>query len=478
MPTILGSHLAHDVTEVGRYRQRVTGLTAETTYYVRAYAINSVGVAYSDTMTVTTPTADSVPTVRTYDTNNVMDVYAFLTGEILSEGSHPVTERGFVVIEDVSQQQVTIPSAPPERGEIFTQQVTGLTPNTAYTFRAYAVNEIGTAYGEAKSFTTRAPIAKPPTVVTDSNARDVTNDSAVLGGTVTSNGGAAITERGICYMLGSGTPTIGTGLVLVDTGTPNLGTFYLLAAGLAGGQLYSFRAYAKNYAGTSYGEVSTFTTDGAIGSPIVIMESCKVGTTTIDMAGSIVSDEGSPVTDRGFVYSVNSDMSNAVTVAASQIEGKVFRKYVENLQPDTTYYAKAYATNAHGTGYSSVLELTTYPTPAQYPTVTVDQINPTTSQRNIVFTGEVTDSGGLTVTERGICYAFHTEPTIADTSGSAESAGVGEFEVVVATNKFDPNRRYYYRAYAINALGVAYSDVKYFWEDTIDVGQQEEQDER
>ncbi len=81
--------------------------------------------------------------------------------------------------------------------------LTTLTPNTTYYVKAYATNSTGTAYGNEISFTTN-PI--PPTVTT-SAISDIKPISAISGGDVTSDGGASVTERGICWNT-TGNPTI------------------------------------------------------------------------------------------------------------------------------------------------------------------------------------------------------------------------------------------------------------------------------
>lgn len=93
----------------------------------------------------------------------------------------------------------------------------------------------------------------PPTVTTPTSAK-VAATSATLGGNVTSNGGAAITERGVVYAL-TGTnsdPLIGgTGVVKKATTTGTTSVFTVAVTGLTQTTGYSFKAYATNSLGTS-----------------------------------------------------------------------------------------------------------------------------------------------------------------------------------------------------------------------------------
>ncbi|UHG93840.1 beta strand repeat-containing protein [Spirosoma oryzicola] len=104
--------------------------------------------------------------------------------------------------------------------------------------------------------TVQAQQAAAPTV-TSAAPSAITTSSATLGGNVTADGGASVTERGIVYVAGSGTPT--TSNTKVTNGN-NTGSFSQTVSGLTPGTAYSVRAYAINSVGTSYGSVVTFTT--------------------------------------------------------------------------------------------------------------------------------------------------------------------------------------------------------------------------
>jgi hypothetical protein len=84
--------------------------------------------------------------------------------------------------------------------------------------------------------------------------------SATLGGEVTSDGGATVTERGIVYSTTDATPTIGEIGVTQDQNGDGTGTFSKSITGLTAGTLYYVCAYATNSAGTNYGSIESFTT--------------------------------------------------------------------------------------------------------------------------------------------------------------------------------------------------------------------------
>lgn len=96
-----------------------------------------------------------------------------------------------------------------------------------------------------------------PTVSTDS-VHAITFDTAVCGGTVVSDGGTPVTERGVCWNT-TGTPTIEGNHTSEGCGT---GLFSSTLAGLENATTYFVVAYATNSMGTAYGDAVTFTTPG------------------------------------------------------------------------------------------------------------------------------------------------------------------------------------------------------------------------
>lgn len=88
-----------------------------------------------------------------------------------------------------------------------------------------------------------------------------TYDNAAVGnGNVTSDGGATITERGICWNT-TGTPTTSDSKSTVPGTT---GSYSGLMTGLSAGTTYHVRAYATNSQGTSYGDEVTFSSLGPL----------------------------------------------------------------------------------------------------------------------------------------------------------------------------------------------------------------------
>ena len=101
-------------------------------------------------------------------------------------------------------------------------------------------------------FSVKIP-ADPPTVTTAATS-SITANSASVGGNVTSDGGASIAARGVCWST-SENPTI------ADSHTSDgtvIGSFTSSITGLSPGTTYHVRAYATNSAGSGYGNDISF----------------------------------------------------------------------------------------------------------------------------------------------------------------------------------------------------------------------------
>lgn len=223
-------------------------LEPHTTYYVRAYAKNSIGVGYSDQVVVTT--LSGLPDVSTGTVFNITTTSATCGGEVLADGSFSILERG--VCWSTSAEP-TISNAHTANGVglgSFVCQMNSLEPNTTYRVRAYARNAAGIAYGSVVTFTTQSGL---PTVIT-TTVSNITSTSAVAGGMVEADGGYPVIRRGVCYGTSS-QPTI-TGLHTTDgAGT---GSFVSNLTNLTPGSTYYYRAYATNGVGTVYGNQQVF----------------------------------------------------------------------------------------------------------------------------------------------------------------------------------------------------------------------------
>ena len=205
---------------------------------------------------LTNPYIESTPMVTTTVISYITQTSAYCGGIVTSMSNDPVTARGICWS---TNPQPTLSDAHTNDGAgvgSFTGLMSGLTPNTTYYARAYATNSLGTAYGAVVSFTTNdvTAMAELPTVIT-SPVTNIIQNSATCGGMVTADGGAPVTERGVCWSTNANPSVIGTH----SSDGSGLGEFTSNIAGLTVNTTYYVRAYATNSAGTAYGETVSFT---------------------------------------------------------------------------------------------------------------------------------------------------------------------------------------------------------------------------
>jgi len=211
---------------------------------------------------------------------------------------------------------------------------------------------VASSWADAIGFT--GTVTAP--VVTSGIASGITQTSAICGGNVTADGGAAITARGICYST-SANPDI-SGTKVPVTGTT--GAFSGNLTGLTGNTLYHFRAYATNSAGTSYGSDVTFTTAASAVAPVVTTGAASaITTTTAIVGGDVSNDGGSTITERGICWSTTLNPTTTNSKIAVTGTTGTFSGNLTGLTGSTLYHARAYATNSIGTSYGADITFTT-----------------------------------------------------------------------------------------------------------------------
>ncbi len=130
------------------------------------------------------------------------------------------------------------------------ESISGLTLGTTYHYRLVAVNSDGTSYGDDVTFIAGGAVLSTIPVSSIGPA------NAVSGGTITSDGGSAITARGVCWNT-TANPVVTDNHTTDGSG---VGTFTSTITGLSPTTTYHVRAYATNANGTFYGEDRSFST--------------------------------------------------------------------------------------------------------------------------------------------------------------------------------------------------------------------------
>lgn len=154
-PTIDDNYTT-DGTGSGSFNSQITGLTPNTTYYVRAYATNNAGTGYGGEVDFTTRETIEPPTVSTKTTRNILAISAEAGGNVTDWGGDSVSVKGVVWSTD---PEPTTDDYLTDDGDGLAEFQSALYPlneETTYFVRAYATNSVGTGYGNTQTFTTKS----------------------------------------------------------------------------------------------------------------------------------------------------------------------------------------------------------------------------------------------------------------------------------------------------------------------------------
>ncbi len=189
-------------------------------------------------------------------------------------------------------------------------------------------------------------------VLTTTSPTAITSTSAQTGGTITSDGGSAITARGVCWGEFS-FPTIADSKTTDGAGN---GNFSSSMTNLLASKTYRVRAYATNSTGTGYG--NEFTVNATPGVPSLTTDPVNVDNKKWISGGSNLWKGGANITERGVCWSTtpNPTIANNKTTEGPGDLGFTSRIF---LPANSTNYYRAYATNSYGTGYGNQITLTT-----------------------------------------------------------------------------------------------------------------------
>ena len=397
-----------------------------------------------------------VTTLNVLPVTDIKSTSAVLNGEIVEDGSPKYTERGFVYAEttqptiDNAIQKITVPITD---DKTFSAAISDLTLGKKYYVRAFAIHKEEEVYSANEvSFTAEG--SSLPKVSTKA-ITDIyrSTGKALIAGAVTELGDPVYSERGFVY--GTTHNPIIQNATKVQVEGSGLGEYFTTLSDLQLGTMYYVRAYATNTVGVAYGEEQLLDFNPIL--PVVV---------TSDVTGiseetksatfhATITNAGDPVyTERGFVYGKSPDPTTGGAtklVVAGSGTGTYYGD-VHNLEVDCAYYVRAYVTYSSGTVYG---ENKVFSVKKMYPptvtTAAVTNINKTTATAG----GNVTNDGGISVTERGVVFSTSQNPTVADSKVTSGS-GTGAFTCNLTG--LEEGKTYYVRAYAMNVVGIGYGE--------------------
>jgi uncharacterized protein (TIGR02145 family) len=263
-----------------------------------------------------------------------------------------------------------------------------------------------------------------PTLTTTA-VTNITINSSTTGGSITKDGGAGISARGVCWGTTSNPDLTGS----FTTDGNGAGSFESNLTGLTPNTLYHIRAYATNKAGTAYGADVIFTTTAIVIGTLTTSDITLITLNSAVSGGNITSDGNDPITARGTCWAT---VTGPTITNDKTSDGTGTGSFVSNLAgllSGTTYYVRAYATNSVGTAYGNeVLFSTILGAPTNV------SATPGNASATITFTAP---GGGSTITG----YAVTSIPGGFTGTGSASpitvtglTNGTAYTFTVIATN--------------------------------------------
>ena len=177
----------------------------------------------------------------------------------------------------------------------------------------------------------------------------------------------------------------------------------------------------------------------------------EITVSTAKLAASITEDGGAEVTVRGFCWGTLINPTIQDDLKPSGVGPGAFSATIENLQPNTQYYARAYAENSVGVAYGNEIIFVTSTAAPTVTTIPVLNITASTATSG----GNITYDGGGSITGRGVCWSITPEPDLND---SFTSDGTGSATFPSTMTNLAPATTYYVRAYAKNSAWTVYGE--------------------
>jgi uncharacterized protein (TIGR02145 family) len=255
-PTIGNAIFTNEGVGIDSFVSYLSGLSPNTSYFVRAYATNSVGTSYgNDVFFQTNTNAPSLnPTFSAFNLSEIGSHTVSFSALLSSEINH-ISSRGFcwsfLPNPTILNSHVEVGKGV---GSFAIKEAGFIGGGTRYYARPFAVNSYGVFYGEEKIFFTQFDI---PTIQLLS-LKDF-GLSAFTYSNIADGGGKPITQRGIVYST-TENPTTLNDKILSGTG---IGEFSITVTGLTQKTTYYVRAFATNEVGTAYSNQIKLTTNTA-----------------------------------------------------------------------------------------------------------------------------------------------------------------------------------------------------------------------
>lgn len=215
---------------------------------------------------------------------------------------------------------------------------------------------------------------------------------------------------------------------------------------------FNFNYTLKAYAGENQSDEIYYS--NCVKTFVSTISVSNIGSESAFFQGNIYSSNS--VDEKGFCWSTSTNPtinSNKVNLGSGAGD---YNNQTNNLQQNTTYYLRAFASTSNEVYYGREIEFSTLE--IVLPVVTTSDVT-NISSSTAECGGNVTNDGNSNQTTKGVCWSSSSNPTVNDYNTDDGNA-TGTFSSSI-TN-LSANSTYYVRAYAQNEAGTAYGDEKYF----------------
>jgi len=361
-----GGEISHQsMSSPGFFTAYLGQLEPGTVYRYRAVAMATLlGGQKSEGSFVSFTTQHTVPQapieVSTSSASDITSGSAVLRGYLSSMGPYDSVTIWFQWGSSTGYGNTTVQQTVYAPGP-FSMQISGLSPNNMYYFRAAAKPDlvgVSAVYGNAQSFST--PGAASLTVSTGS-VSGVTSSSATLVGYLESLG----TYRN-AYVWFEWGPTTAYGQTTTMQTIYSPGTFNFTLQGLNPGAIYHYRALAVPTAAggmTVHGFDSIFTTTAAPGVKVSTSGATSITAQSATLNGYLTAMGMSSYAYVWFEYGTDTTFGNSTPHQSMSMPGS-FSNSVVKLQPGLTYY---YRSAAFSNGYNVYGQYSTFQTTPSSP---------------------------------------------------------------------------------------------------------------
>lgn len=329
------------------FSKTITGLSSDTFYSYRSYAVVNGLYYYGDSKTFKTDKGTTLPNVEIKEATNVDITKATVNANITDNGNGTISSYGFYYgITDAASTKKVVGSN--NMTGAYSANLTGLQPNTTYFVKSFVVNQAGEYISNYTTFNT---LPKEPEVLgittnlSDSISLEVDEAKQIyLSAQLDNNSNVAVPMNSTDFTFASNNANIAT---IVTEGSNGIIT------GVGKGSCKVTLTYK------GFSKVINVTVTDKTSLPVVSSkDASNVASTSAMLNGSVANNGNLDIIETGFYYYPKNNAKNKYQVVCDTTDTN-FNYEVKGLLEKTDYYFYAYAVNEKGTSIGEKISFTT-----------------------------------------------------------------------------------------------------------------------